>query len=183
MTLSQTALLARGLQTPNSPTQNMQLSSRPRVRGQFRPESRTAGGACGHRSPPPPVVPYPRIPLRTREGSLPACCGEHRPSRGRDTQVGGVNREVLDCGCFQDGVQFPGPGQVPLKHGTFSLMSLGEPGTHQCQVHAKPTHREGNTERVLVAVAPVPGLDDTSQNDPDCAGVLVVTGYRAQVPQ
>ena len=62
-------------------------------------------------------------------------------------------------------------------------MSLGEPGTHQCQVHAEPTHREGDTDRVLVAVAAVPGLDDTSQNDPDCAGVLGVTGYRAQVPQ
>src|ERR1019366_5022969 len=100
---------------------------------------------------------------------------EHRPSRRRDTQVGGVNREVLDCGCFQDGVQFPGPGQVPLKHRTFSLMPLGEPGPYQRKVHTKPTHREWNTERVLVAVAPVPGLDDASQNDPDCAGVPVVT--------
>jgi len=39
-----------------------------------------------------------RIPLRTREGSLPADCGEHRLGRRRNTQVGGADREVLDCG-------------------------------------------------------------------------------------
>src|SRR5665811_2593043 len=39
-----------------------------------------------------------RIPLRTREGSLRADCGEHRLGRRRNTQVGGADRKVLDCG-------------------------------------------------------------------------------------
>ena len=109
-----------------------------------------------------------RFPLRTREESLPADCGEHRLGDRRNTQVRGVHREVLDCGCVQDGVQFPGPGKMPLQHFALSLMSLGESGPDQRQVHAKPAHRQWNTERVLVAVAFDPGLDDARQNDPDC---------------
>ncbi|HEY5182841.1 MAG TPA: hypothetical protein VIJ07_24255 [Dermatophilaceae bacterium] len=75
------------------------------------------------------------------------------------------------------------PDQVPLKRHTVSLMPLGEPGPYLWQVHAKPAHREGNTGRVLVAIAVNPGLDDASQNDPDCAGIPVVAGHRAQIPQ
>jgi hypothetical protein len=62
-------------------------------------------------------------------------------------------------------------------------MPLGESGSYQWQVHAKPAYREGNAERVLVAVALDPGFKDSSQNDPDRAGIPVVAGHRAKIPQ
>jgi len=62
-------------------------------------------------------------------------------------------------------------------------MPSSESGPYQRKVYEKPAHREGNTERLLVAVALDPGLDDARQNDPDCAGLPVVTGHRTQIPQ